>query len=285
MRNITTCPGLGDFIWVAQKLINANEQFKVIMSEGKPQRGHQLAEILPQLIAEHKYGPVITYNFIAKKNIQNFKKKWKEINEQSFYLSANKHVESGRRIEHFLPDLPTTYKLDYHTIETDKDTAIFLLPKGRKYIGIYTSAYSNVRNWGAWDAKEWFELIQQLNGKDVAFVLVGAPYDTGVTEDLIIAMEEKEIDYVNTIGQPLPVVIEMMKRFSYFLGFPSGLSILNETLGKDGLMFYAPTIAGIINTWADPERIRSGAIKECLFTDPAAIYKWLKDVYLIHDKL
>jgi ADP-heptose:LPS heptosyltransferase len=285
MRTIITCPGIGDFIWVAQKLVNTKENFKIVMSEATPQRGHQLKELLPGLIAEHQYKGIIRYKDVALSNIQNKKKKWYQISEESFYLSANAHLESGKRIESFLPDLPTTFKLDYFTTTEDQDKAAQLLPAGKKYIGIYTSAYSNARHWNGWEAKEWMELIRKLKGKGVVFVVIGAEYDVQIPEEIIRAMKEEKIKYVTAVGEPLGVTLEMLKRLSYFIGFPSGLSILNETLGKDGLMFYAPHIKKIINTWADPERIKNHSIKECLFCEPDKVYEWLKNVYQIHDRI
>lgn len=285
MRTIITCPGIGDFIWIAQKLVNTGEQFKVVMTESTPQRGHQLKELLPGLIADHEYKGIISYKHITNHNIVNRKRRWSDINEQEFHLSANRHVEGGYRIEKFLPDLPTAYKLDYFTSKSDQHKAAKLLPDGKKYVGIYTSAYSNARHWNGWQAKEWMELIQNLKGKDIVFVVIGAEYDIQIPDEIMAAMKQEKIKYVNAVGQPLGVTVEILKRLSYFIGFPSGLSILNETLGKDGLMFYAPHIQKIINTWADPERIKNHNIKECVFCEPEQVYDWLKNVYQIHDKL
>lgn len=285
MRTITIPPGIGDGIWLFMKLISTTEKFKVIMSDGQPQRGHQLAEILPQIIAQHQYAPGLAYSLIAKRNITQSKRNWKDIKEQSFYLSANTHVEAGKRIEKFLPDLPTNFKLDYTTSKIDQVIADQLLPKGKSYIGIYTSAYSNARHWNGWQAEQWMELIEKLKTENTVFVIIGADYDIGIPQEIKEAMNKQKIKYVDAIGQPLGVTIELLKRLTYFLGFPSGLSILNETLGKDGLMFYASNIAGIINTWADPERIKERNIKECLFCEPGKIFEWLKDEYKIFDKI
>lgn len=285
MRTIITPPGIGDNIWLMQKLVNQKEQFHFRIPDGQPQRGKQIFDLLPQVAASCEYTPGLTYKLIEAKNNLNTKRFWSKLNEQNMYLSANSHLERGRRIDLLLPDLPTSYKLNYATTEDDSKRAAELLPEGKKYIGIYTSAYSNARNWGAWEAREWFGLIKGLKGKNRVFVIIGAEYDTGVVEELTKAMDEAKIKYINTTGEPLSVVIELLKRLSYFIGFPSGLSILNETLGKDGLMFYAAKIQKIINTWAEPARIKAGNIKECLFTEPEKVMEWLKNDYKIFDKM
>jgi hypothetical protein len=288
LRTITVPAGIGDFIWLAMKLINSGEKFNIKLPDGSPQRGHQILELLPELVGGYQYTPKLSYKKINENNIQSYKSKWGQITEKEFYLSANTHLESGFRLEKFLPDLPITYRLKYDTKAEDKIMARTLLPDGPKYIGIYTSAYGNARHehYNGWATEEWVWLIDQLHmgNKDFVFVIIGAPYDADLSNMVMREMLLRGIRFVNTVGQPLSAVIEILKRQFYFIGFPSGLSILNETLGQNGLMFYGYRITGIINSWADPERIKSGEIKECLFCEPRKIYDWLKNDYKIFDK-
>lgn len=286
-RTIKVCPGIGDSIWLLQKLINANERFHFQIPDGTPQRGKPLFDLLPQVAASAEYVPGLTYKKLDRENIQNRKRQWREISEKTMYLTANRHLESKLRIEQFFPDLPASYRLNYMTTKEDQQAANEILKDDSiKYIGIYTSAYSNSRNAGGWGVEEWFKLIRLLyKGKDICFVIVGAPYDVGITEALTASLGEYNIPFINTTGQPLPIVIELMKQFSYFVGFPSGLSIINETLGKDGVMFYQVKDKGIINMWAEPWRIENGNIKECLFCEPEKIYDWIKNDYKLFKKL
>jgi ADP-heptose:LPS heptosyltransferase len=124
-----------------------------------------------------------------------------------------------------------------------------------------------------------------MKNKDLCFVIAGAPYDEGITDELMAEMQADRISCINTTGQSLSVVVELLKRFSYFIGFPSGLSIMNETLGKDGVMFYTQKDKGIINGWADKQRIMAGNIKECIFCEPAQIFDWIKNEYNLFEKL
>jgi hypothetical protein len=287
-RTITVQPGIGDAIWALQKLVNQNEKFHFKIPDGLPQRGKPLFDLLPQIAVSAEYTPGLTYKKITRDNIQNTKKKWNQVKDKEFFLSANEHLEAGRRIEEFFPDLPTSYTLDYATTEQDAQAAIKLLyDKQKHYIGIYTSAYSNARNAGGWTLNEWFKLIRLIHGKnrDICFVIIGASYDVGITEDLIIEMKKAGICYVNATGKGLGATIEILKRLIYFIGFPSGLSIINETLQKDGVMFYMQKDKGIINTWAEKGRIAAGNIKECLFCSPDAIFDWIKNEYQFFEKL
>jgi hypothetical protein len=298
-RTITVCPGLGDNIWLIMKLINQGEKFNWRAGDGAPQRTHQLFPLFPQLTESFEYIPQSGYNKV-KRNAYNGK--WARA-PASFYLEANSHLEQGKRIEKYLPDLPTSYKLEYKTSDDDKKIANGLLVNialnmyyennedfvsnqitvdatitKPKYIGIYTSAYSNARHWGGWEAKEWLELIKLIQdyNKEYKFVFIGADYDIGISQEVMYQMRKDS--YINTIGQSLPVVVEILKRLDAFIGFPSGLSIINETLAaKQTIMFYPPHLSKLINAWPDPARIESGAYKGCLFCPPEQIFKWMID--------
>lgn len=290
MRSIITCAGLGDFIWLAMKLLNTPEQFNIIMPAGLPQRGHQVKDILPKLVGRHEYmerhhDRKLGYKTIARHNIQRFGNRWKKIKDEEFYLSANEWLEQGNRIEGFLLDLPTTFYPDYATSQADKETAMKLIKDGPVHIGIYTSAYSNARHWRGWIEKEWIEFIKLVHkeDKDIVFVFIGAPYDLDLNK--LIMDELQGVRFVNTVGQPLTTVMEIMKRLNYFLGFPSGLSILCSTLGKPNTMFYPVHLTKLMNTWADPKMIQSGDYKGCLFCRPQQIYRWLVKDYSLFDKM
>lgn len=285
-RTIKVCPGIGDSIWLIQKLINANERFNFQIPDGSPQRGKPLFDLLPQVAVTAEYVSGLSYKKLSRENIQGKKRRWMDVNERTMFLTANQHLEAGMRIEEFFPDLPTCYRLNYMTSEQDHLTAAEILKEEHIYIGIYPSAYSNARNAGGWDAANWFKLIKLLyKGKDICFVIIGAEYDEGITEPLMSELAAFNISAINTTGQPLGVVVELLKLLSYFIGFPSGLSIINETLGKDGVMFYQVKDKGIINMWAEPGRIAAGNIKECLFCEPEAIYDWIKNDYQLFKRL
>ena len=286
MRTIITTQGIGDILWVFMKLVNQPEKINWKISDSLPQRGEQVFKLFPQLTESFEYIPQAGYKKVKRNGYWG---KWADA-PQNFYLEANSLLELGHRIEKFLPDLPTTYKLDYATTYEDEGTALELLcfdyidtDCGKLYggmieplIGIYTSAYSNARHWGGWQAHEWLQLVNMINklDKGYKFVLIGAEYDIGIPE--LIMQSLKPEQYINTIGQPLSVVIEILKRLDCFIGFPSGLSIINETLAaKQTVMFYPPHLKKLINAWPDPERIENGSYKGCEFCDPKLIFDWL----------
>lgn len=276
IKTIFTCPGIGDTIWLFQKLINQPEKFHWRIGNGSPQRGHQIFELLPSLVESFEYIPQLGYKKVKR---NGFRGKWAAVPYQ-FYLEANGHLEAGLRIENFLPDLPTKFILPYNTSLQDSVRAFTLINPltENKYIGIYTSAYSNARHWGGWQAEQWLELIRLIREHDQGyiFVIIGASYDVGIPEEIMARLNPG--DYINTVGEPLSVVVEILKRLDCFIGFPSGLSIINETVGaRQTIMFYPNHLAKLINSWPDPERIENGSYKGCLFCEPQNIFQWMKD--------
>lgn len=273
MRTIRTCAGLGDSVWLAMKLINQPEKFHWKLPDGHPQRGKQLFDLLPQITASCEYVPGMGYKMIKR---SGYRGKWSGVRNE-FYLEANTWLEAGKRIEGFLPDLPTSFILPYVTTDDEHNEAVNILGVGdEKYIGVYTSAYSTARQWGGWSSKEWYELITLIQRHNSAykFVFIGAEWDIGVSQEVMSTMKPEEFN--NTIGKRLPVVVEILKRLDCFIGFPSGLSIINETLGaRQTVMFYPPHLAKMQNAWADPVRIESGQYKGCQFCEPKIIFEWL----------
>lgn len=273
MKRITTCSGIGDFIFLAQKLINQPDKFDWVIPSSKPQRAHQLATMLPQIINSMSFEDGLGYSKIKQKSYHG---KWAGTPNE-FYLQANTMLEEGRRVERFLPDLGTSFVLPYMTSENDRATAEeYLWEPNLKYIGIYTSSHATSQYMSGWGFKEWFELIKTLekHTPDTKFVLLGASWDVGISEKLMAAM--KPHDYINTIGQPLPVVVEILKHLDCFIGFQSGLSIINETIAaKQTVMLYHNKLERLINAWPDPARIENGSYKGCVFCDPAKVFEWL----------
>lgn len=284
MRTIKTNPGIGDSLWILQKLINCGEQFNFQIHDGKPQRGKQIFDLLPQIAASCEYVPNLQYSIVGPRNIQRQLKNWKQIRMNDFFLSANEHLESGTRIEAFLPDLRTSYELPFQTQQWE--TEVKNRFSAGPYIGIYASAYSTARNWGFWDEHGWLKLIKLLRGliPEATFVLIGAEWDAELAGNLRAQLQRNSIAYISTIGQPLGYVIEMMKVLSYGFYFPSGLGILSGLLHRPSVMFYPPALPKLACTWADPAIIEDGSFKECQFCTPEKIFQWVKEVYKLGRK-
>lgn len=285
-RTINVPSGIGDSCWILMKLINQKEKFHWRLPDGKPQRGKQIFDLLPQLVESCSYDhKVTTATVLADANED---KRWSELTRPVFNLSCNHHLDTGNRIEKFLPDLPTSFILPYETGEYDDQAGkmLFLRDDGgvydtrTEYIGIYSSSYRTTKAWNGWSDKEWFGLVTLIHKRNPSyrFVIIGADWDIDLETKIAARLDVVKIPYIKLIGQPLGLVCEVLKRLHYFIGFPSGLSILNETLGARGtLMFYPKHLEPMQNAWADPARIDDTSYKGCQFCPPEQIFQWMGD--------
>jgi len=283
-KTIKLAPGIGDNIWLIQKLINTGEKFTFILSGDLPNRGKQVFDLFPQITIKSGYaeefGKNFSTNLVLDNSAQYFNKKWGDIKEKEIFLAPNRHIEAGKYLKDLFPDLPISYYMDYNTSAEDKNIANKLLPnKNKHYIGIYGSCYAVNRHWGFWLEKEWFNLIRNLKRLDdsVVPVIIGATYDIDLGQNLIRMLKSANIEYVDTIGQSLSSVIEIMKLLFYGFYFPSGLGIISGTLGAPSTMFYPQHLRSIMTKWCDPMLTESGIFKECLFCSDTEIFNWIKD--------
>lgn len=281
MRTIISAQGIGDWVWIAQKLINQKEKFDWIMpvnhGSAVEKRAVQLEKLFPILINTMTYQKL---NFRRDVAAYSYKGRWSNLEAKTIYLEANSHLEAGKRIEDFLPDLPTSFILPFETSIENAIEASNLLERfeGHKVCGIYTSNHAKARD--SWMEEEWTALIKMIKkyNPDYKFVFIGADYDRPLTESIYSKLDKD--DYVTCIEKELGTAIEVLKRLDIFIGFQSGLTIINELIGaKQTVMLYWNDQAhsNIINSWADPKRIESGNYKGCHFCAPELIFKWLID--------
>ncbi len=249
--------------------------------QAQPKRGHQIFDLFPQIVESFEYIPNAGYNTLKR---NSYNGSWEDAPKDKMVLEANGFLESGKRIEGFLPDLQTSFKLPIPVNEDAIKKASEFLPsiEGVKYIGIYTTSYSNAKYMSGWLIDEWNEFIKLINGHDhlIRFVFLGAEYDNGISQEVMKIMKAT---YINLIGRTeLPVLIEVLKKLEMFVGFQSGLLILNEMIGaKQTVMLYSSALNSMVGTWADPKRIEDGSYKGCTFgtyknpLTPRQLFNWL----------
>lgn len=283
MRTITTCPGIGDTLFLFQKLINQPEKFHWKIWDGikngaqaQPQRGHQIFELFPQLTESFEYIPNAGYNKLKR---NSYCGSWATAPKGEFVLEANSHLESGRPIKSFLPDLDTSYLLPFPEGEEIK------IDTQRKLIGIYTTSYENAQYMTGWLINEWKEFIELLHNydPDFHFVFVGAWYDDGLSQEIMKLIPSSW--FTDLIGKTsLSQIAWLLRRFYCFAGFQSGLMIMSELMGcRQTVMLYSQALEQMMDTWPDPKRIENHSYKGCTFGSakyplkPEALFDWMKE--------
>ena len=91
MRLLSTAPGIGDGLFIVQKLINANEKFIVRIPNSYPQRGKAVWDLLPQ-VTESAYYDNFKFREVRHRNHAAYHVFWKDIQDKEIFLEANTHV-------------------------------------------------------------------------------------------------------------------------------------------------------------------------------------------------
>jgi ADP-heptose:LPS heptosyltransferase len=271
---LKVCPGIGDNIWLFMKLINSGMKFDFHIQDGNPRRSLPIFDMLPQLVNTAEYVEIKGgYKAIKAGNVARRGKLFADIPNREHFLSANEHLENGWKIENFLPDLKTSYRLLY-----DLKGAQSGLQPFKKYIGIYGSSYSTARAWGFWQADKWAELCKMIykHNPEYRFVIIGADFDTDMNTELCNILLAANIPYINKTGRSLQETAAIIKDLHYFFAFPSGLPILAHTMDIPLTMFYPKHLSKMMNAWARPEYIESGFYKGCQFCEPDKIFDWTR---------
>jgi len=282
-RTIKCCTGIGDNLWVLQKLISTNEKFNFSIAQDDPyKRATVLFDMLPSITNRVTYDNFTTDDSL-KQSIHFQKPNWKDITDKEFYLTINWHLESGKHITEFLPDLPMSYNMTpyFKTSSYKKEVSQILNGEDKKYIGIYMTSYSTLRHWGFWDSIGWFDLISKLYNynNNYVFVIIGASYDIDLAQDVMNLCDTKAIPYISTIGKNLSFVAETMKKLHFGFYFPSGIGILAASLYSPNVMFFPNHLEPMMNTFQDPELIKNNKIKHCLFCSTQDIFNWYVNHY------
>ncbi len=259
---ITTHPGIGDISWIYSKLVNADTDFDLVIAEDeKTKRALPLTDLLPK-VRSAEYGSMSDYLPLSKcENALFADYQAAESAGKRLFVSANNYLETGQRLEGYLPDLETDFHYPINTSADDQARAATLLPSNNVYFGIYTSSSEGARNWNGWSAHEWTDFIRRIKQAHphVVFVLIGAGWDRDLSRELAQILISDRIYHVNLTGKTsLGVSIECLKRLSYFAGYASGMGILSNVLNMPQLMLYPNHLKKLMHAWPCPYTLANG---------------------------
>lgn len=251
--------GIGDNIWLFQKLLSTGQKFHFQIADTKPQRGKQIFDLMPQLVESVKYVPM-NIRECLRESCTNNGAKFSDLDPNGeYFLSFNTALDNGTHITDLFPDLNIQYTyLPFKTDDYTSNAFNLMQDNSKYYCGIYCSAYKNNKNWGGWSVNDWFNLckniadeVMQKHHKKTVFVIFGASYDMDLTTELIERLNNSKFLCLPIIDNPLGLVIELISNLKYFVSFPSGLPVIATTLNIDTLMLYPPKLEKLMYSWVD----------------------------------
>lgn len=272
--------GIGDCHWVATKLRALSE-----LHGGRPIHAHVntspdhasvgYLRLCPQ-IAEAVQDERAIYHVHQDLDAPYKDERWSTLEGCAgwrgfdYVLIANGHLESGKPLATWLPELATEYEYPLLISDADRAYARSLAAPGS--VLLYPSGTGANKGFhrNTWTVQHWAHVVQQLNARGVVPVLVGAASadDLAYRAQLVRALRRAK--YVDTIGRTnIPQVLAMIEDAAAWAGLNSGLGIVSAMRRTPTLMLWADArypIRGSSTYTMHPEMQRSWLCEEQLAT-------------------
>jgi hypothetical protein len=295
LRVIVVPSGIGEFQWAWTKYSNTGERFAILGLDGAPRRLHQFCELHPAIevfgYASFDYSTI--RHWMADKQLTS----WDAVRRSTelgslCMLACNPHLEAGRPLADWLPDLPTTYRYALDTTDEHRRQANSILStaeSGDLLVGISCASYRGAAAWRTWGSNEWTEFLNLIAQEfpHVRFALLGGSWD-----DLTSAVYDPDSSLrwlVDRRGIP-PVgttafggAVEVLTGLDAYIGFSSGLGhVAAHCCGTPVFMLWPEHEQALSTSWVDPELLENGFYVPSSWVEPKEVYKraklWLRRV-------
>lgn len=246
--------GIGDVMWALTKVkhIAAGRPVEIILS-GDPRKeldrraayflSHfpfvRSAEVLDVPVLHDREAPSDSrgrYNYVSDGPRGDY-----------HYLVPNRTLESGRRLEDWLPEVPVDYDVvnDFTWEGTEKGARVgqALAPFVAFYLGPesgHTDEGHN-KNW-LWEPRHWVELGKAMKDRGHRVVVVGAHYDRSFWERYVQGgVQEAGLHWVDLVGKfRIGETFALLKEAKCLISYQCGLGIVGHYLGVNVAMWWRP---------------------------------------------
>lgn len=242
--------GIGDTMWVCQKLralskLHGGRPVHAYVNKSPDHASVGFLQLCPQVEQAHQSDQAI---YMIHNDLDRPYKdeKWSSLEGCrdwrgfDYVLQANGHLESGKPLSSWLPELEVEYSFPLNIPQAERDYARSLAAPGS--VLLYPSGISaNTgfhRNW--WTVRHWAQVIRGLNAHGIAPVLVGAKSVNDRRYRDLLVQVCKGLHYVDTITHTnIPQVLAMVEDAAVWCGLNSGLGIVSAMRYTPTLMFWA----------------------------------------------
>jgi hypothetical protein len=277
MFNFHVPSGIGDVSWLYSKLINLPEKFTMTVADGWPHRTAPFLNLLPR-VERAEYGPFNYDEIIRQEEYHEFglSPTWRQVfdrNIENVYIECNRHLESGRRLEDWLPDLPTNFHYPIYIPFEDADRGDMLIRDlPRPIWAISAASYRGSEAWKTWGFEEWKRFLTAWHLHAGGTILLLGGFWDDLTHTLASNPEYKDIVGKTSVGAMLKVI----KEVDGYIGFSSGMGILRTVYKKPVFMLWPDHQVELSTSWAPPEMLENGQYIASLWRDPAEIFQRAK---------
>lgn len=270
-------------MWAINKLCHVGP-IHYRIADGWPYRTTPWLELLgPEVVASAEYGHFDYSDIVVFESAQRISSetRWSDLMENGpwgqLLLEPNRHLEQGKPLKDWLPDLPVTYHLPMTVPEDEAERgAHFLRELPRPITGISCASYRGSEAWKTWGYKEWSPFLKRLHAEvGGSIVMLGGGWD-----DLTDRIAEQD-GYRNLVGRTsMGSLVSVLRHCEHVVGFSSGLGMLHTAeWGKTFLLWPDHQVA-LSTSWADPAMLDAGTYATSLWRDPDEVWwrvqKWLR---------
>ena len=243
--HIGTHGGLGDIVWLYKKLCNLPQRlFISVANENRhrPRRSGYLLDHMPRVAgwtwSDSTFAPGGQDWPDNSDPCCAINKTWEELDFKlntpvPHRLECNRWLEGGRRIEGWLPDVPTTHHFEFAPCGPSQ------LVIKKPYILLH------IAGWGDVPDASWRTIARLFAGTCHVYI-VGGSYDfrpanvyKGMDRSHVTLLEDLTWDDL----------YHLINGCDYCFGHASGFTALCDVLKKRGAIFNPRSVPGLINTW------------------------------------
>lgn len=236
--NVYSAPGLGDLLWCLNLIYDNTEKDIHVHTFTRHVNSAYLLKNLPKIKEVSTFNNIRSYQEFIRicREKRNEYLKLKDLNNiNEIYIELNTHVDSGNRIETYLPNLKSNFDLPYQ--ETEINRVLNNYSK-KEYIIIYTSSIRNNRmgasHTGTWQFDNWKRIIDLFKNKYQIIWVGNSKYDIDSYNEL----KKYYNDLILEADNELSFLIPLFKHSKAFIGYQSGLNCITMQLKSNTYMLY-----------------------------------------------
>ncbi|MDP7014684.1 MAG: FkbM family methyltransferase [Pirellulaceae bacterium] len=282
--------GIGDSIWSLTKIPDMLKRYKlekahIALCGGPPYRARDFISRF-DFVESVEYSDYVcveqphctdegVYNWAPSQPNWHFEFDW--------MLQANRHLENGRRLDEWMPEFETDWRIADRfsftggEVRQARDLERELGPYCVFYLGPETGNTSLGHNRGPlWRPQDWEQLAQRVRKLGLAVVVTGAEYDRSYYENHLAGRLGRCHDAIGRwgIGETLAVI----QRSRFLVAYQSGLGVFAVYLGVPTAMFWRPFGDSIdpnalvtfdermASAWSPPGAVQSGRHLPVIYT-------------------
>lgn len=282
--------GIGDAVWALMKIpamlrAYGAKKAHVALCGAPPHRAQEFVERFDFVAsAEYSEWECLEADRQTPEGVLNWApsgRGWHH--EFDWMLQANRHLETGQRLETWLPEFETDWNIADRFLFTGGELRRARLleqelgPYGVFYLGPEEGNTTRGHNRGPlWKPEEWGKLAAHCRELGLQIVVVGADYDRSYFERHVAPHLGTCYDAIGMwpIGQTFAVI----QRSRFVVAYQSGIGIFSVYLGIPTACFWRPHGDSILpssyvsfsenmaSAWAPPEALASGQYLPLIYT-------------------